>query len=1404
MSSETLQILIGVVGVFSQLILLSREITKLVDASSKDHDGKVARHLPATFLAKIQRGKSVLDLSFVILCAAFFSLLTTDSLIVSGRNPATGPFNIFLVILITLIYVGILLTAWYINKTEMVVGFLAIITLAVLIISPGGPFNKETDGVESGLNIFLIVPVAALITISATMLIYSFGSPLSRTVDRKRRIIVFVTLVVVGLFAAVAIGRQVDDYIAKDARTPKFSTPEVKTFARSVLQQPLEEKRAFYRYASEICLTDFYRNAFDNTQPEQPQTVATPAPAPSPAKSPGQTQATATPSASPASSSVSPEQRRQIELTTVSDIRRAYSNSSATSIYSFLSEYEDTITKAYQHDLSESEQARLAKSRMELLVGKFKDSLDITQKLGALRDRLNWIHPVGIGRTSDAAIPLPDKTAKARLAIISKYRLISVLHDQEKQRTELFREFSYPDEVRSYYMDDAERLKQLRATYGYYPPSDIDRNATSAYYKPNLFPSTFTNNGDLQIANFLKEQLSLPLDQDAAIVYQEYRAFAAQQVKQRLQTGNTDKWILAFTQLNPKSHQALYYSLLRQGNLGTDTVLTLLSKLKANGTDFSEFINSSDPFRVRKIRDQLTANPPAIEQNLEPLARKLRELDANDKKTLATLLQSSEFSYTGPSFPVEYLFTDNVLTFISEIGHDLDSSQQKEFLTALLDPIWYSIGFVSNQPNAQSAQGITDPRLETFRSYSREDQENILHQLAISLYQPGGPHSFDPIRLLIAQVRFWSDTFGWISATILCIPLLVGLTLLGAYFARLLIMRDRMREIVASEHSEFTDVRNTLGTPVELFGRTSLIRTLKNLAERGWSTIGVVGRRGVGKSRVLHALSVSDADGMNNRETDESSLSIRVWVSSPSKFTEEEFISSIYERLALSTESAIANFLGAKPLATRMIENKMAISSMWGYGIATLLLTIIVYYMSNRLSRTDIVAIWIPILVLVFTSLGLFVHYISKLQPVNLTSWLQREKSQNPHTYLLYRDVYKVLGSLKLSSFIGHAKESVKGVSGIGKSIVLGILTFVIAGTSLWLAIAIENPVQRGWNVILWAAILVLFASVMLWLYYFRKTEKVEGGNWTTGQTLMSLIVDYRTFASAVVYRLNKGALNYEGKNKFTILVCIDELDKIVDFEEIRAFIRRIKAIFEIPGLYYYISIAEDTLRSLYLGATTGKTEIDSAFDHIVRVPALPCYESESVARAYLQKNLEPMQLPARICRLIAALAFGIPRDIIRRCDEFIQDVIEESNREVVNSPTPYGLVRKVRLRQLNLAYELQQLSSEQIAALAGSPADCASAAREMIRTVRSKEPTARLVLLVWVLALAEIAVETANDQNWERISEGICNYGYKLSDAPFSDLITQIKELSDSFLVAKVPTSSNGSPEKTVLAKQL
>jgi hypothetical protein len=792
------------------------------------------------------------------------------------------------------------------------------------------------------------------------------------------------------------------------------------------------------------------------------------------------------------------------------------------------------------------------------------------------------------------------------------------------------------------------------------------------------------------------------------------------------------------------------------------------SALTKGGTSAPYTLKSS----LESYSRALPSQPPSGEPPLKQLAYEIAA--KNNPNLTATVL--GLLGKEDPSIPIQPLFESKVFDFAKKFDESLAGDAKQDFFNVIVDPVWY---VVKNLRGDATASPAVDDKLATALDVFRNDndlsdaeRDSILHQLAISLYQPGGDYSLDPISLLIVQAKTWSEAAALVCAAIIMLPLLVLCALCGGYFARKLVARDRMRELISKELEGYSEVSDTIGTPVELYGRDDVLRNLHSLAERGWSTIGVVGRRGVGKSRILNALSKEDLGR-------EESPAVKVWVASPSRFQEDDFIASIFERLAISTEGAVATFLGAKPLSIRRIESRAMRVSLWYYAGALTLFLFVTYQMYDRLTRADIVITWLPIAALLFSSLFLLLHYVSKLQPVDLSSWLQRDRAHNPHTVMLYREVNEAL------KFLNHRARQPSGDRAKQRGIAVRSLVMNVLFATLLISLGYFLLAQLGdlisgsasfWDAAL--PLLVIFGSIGGWVLLYQQKDNSEESAAARGQSIMSLIADYRSFASTIVYRLKQGALGESARRKFSVLICIDELDKIVDFEEIRAFVRRIKAIFEVPGVYYYVSLAEDTLKSLYLGAAAGKNEIDSSFDHIVRIPPLSCDVGESIAASYLQSHSSG-DLPPRLARVIATLSYGVPRDIIRRCDEFIA-------RSGVAKITPAQMARELRQIQAGLAYELRQLASRQVDDFGGNALHAALTAQQLLVSTDGadgdpEQLQRRLILSLWIITLSEIAVDLLDDKRWREISEELCQVGYKLSVDQISDLLPQVEQLHAS-----------------------
>ena len=111
-----------------------------------------------------------MDLTFVLLSAALFSLVLSDSLLVSGHTLSPGLALILKVLAITVVITGVLIAGWhrYSASTERVIGTFALMTLLVLLFSRGGPFSTVLGSGEPTPDLFW--PIATLFVLSVTIL----------------------------------------------------------------------------------------------------------------------------------------------------------------------------------------------------------------------------------------------------------------------------------------------------------------------------------------------------------------------------------------------------------------------------------------------------------------------------------------------------------------------------------------------------------------------------------------------------------------------------------------------------------------------------------------------------------------------------------------------------------------------------------------------------------------------------------------------------------------------------------------------------------------------------------------------------------------------------------------------------------------------------------------------------------------------------------------------------------------------------------------------------------------------------------------------------------------------------------------------------------------------------------
>lgn len=962
-----------------------------------------------------------------------------------------------------------------------------------------------------------------------------------------------------------------------------------------------------------------------------------------------------------------------------------------------------------------------------------------------LSDRLLLVHPTVRKGNNQLDLNLPGITAKDRFEALSNKRIISVMSGQQNLLLKFYNIFQYNQEViesLGYSID--EQNKQLLFSKERERLRIIQDN--QKYYE-SLFPSLPVRNYN---TDFFHEQLALPEPEELYVAYAIYRDVAP-----RYQASSIQKVKAEFNKLKPEVQKAFIVYVTDGSNLNNYKIIAKIVEEAKNANlkipNLEAQASSIDIIGLRTLIEPGPKPGSMSESNIvkqfADVINKIFQSDAQEKQGLSELLGKDT-----PEIPISNLFNEDTYKFISDIQSQLGDQQKIVLFSILKDPVTPTIQRIAETLSPYQEQKDWLPSsLKKFTQLTPENQEAILQHLAIATYRAQGAYSLEPLSLLIFQAQSLSYWLAFLCATILLLPIIFIAILLGGFFGSKLVERDRTRELIAAErsHGEQVNQSHTLGIPVELQGREDFLERLKKLSGRGWSTIAVVGRRGVGKSRILHELYQPSISTSSN-------YGVRVWISAPSQYQEEDFIESTLELLALNAEKAVAQYLEALPFTVRRLEALLANSGLVVFVIATSILAFLLLMIYGRLQRPEVMITWFPILLVVVASISCLVAHLAHLQPLDLSPWLESDRTYSPHTVLLYRRIQEVFKYIRSRQF-----QVGKWLGLIGNREVLVTIVGLVFGLAVGFLIAVSsNSTPAFW-------LFFIASSIISGIAVYKTTGKeLRSGR---GDSLMSLISEYRNFATIVVYRIEQGALSQGAKN---VMICIDELDKIIELDELRDFLRRMKGIFEIPGVYYYLSLSEDALAALYLGSAEGKNEVDSSFDHIVRIPPLSWEKSQDVAKNYLEKR-QFSQLNPKMVDVLVAISFGIPRDILRCCDELMA-----SKTSVITEPQQF--VEQKRKEQVEIAADSHAWSIQQRETLKGEPFQSAKAARRLLEKINdtaSNLRELRVLVFIWILCCIECAYDL-EDSKRQALLKKLYDLGYSITLSLPSDLIAQMDQL--------------------------
>jgi len=136
--------------------------------------------------------------------------------------------------------------------------------------------------------------------------------------------------------------------------------------------------------------------------------------------------------------------------------------------------------------------------------------------------------------------------------------------------------------------------------------------------------------------------------------------------------------------------------------------------------------------------------------------------------------------------------------------------------------------------------------------------------------------------------------------------------------------------------------------------------------------------------------------------------------------------------------------------------------------------------------------------------------------------------------------------------------------------------------------------------------------------------------------SLPEIIEGYRQFIEVIT-------------SKYTVVIAIDEMDKLESDEKAERFLNEIKVLFGLPHCFYLISISESAMSSFERRGLPFRDVFDSSFDRVIFVDYL------KFQHAYQLLRRRVIGLPVPFVCLCYCLSGGLPRDLIRKCRDLLE-----------------------------------------------------------------------------------------------------------------------------------------------------
>lgn len=161
-------------------------------------------------------------------------------------------------------------------------------------------------------------------------------------------------------------------------------------------------------------------------------------------------------------------------------------------------------------------------------------------------------------------------------------------------------------------------------------------------------------------------------------------------------------------------------------------------------------------------------------------------------------------------------------------------------------------------------------------------------------------------------------------------------------------------------------------------------------------------------------------------------------------------------------------------------------------------------------------------------------------------------------------------------------------------------------------------------------------------------------------QTYPEIVDALKRFLGRTALELHKEQEKEGGKLR-TLVIGIDELDRIEPAAAARTFLNELKAVFDVPNCLFVLSVSDEALRDSELAPVGRRDAFDSAIDEVVRVEPL------DQRRAELLLGRRVTRLPVPFAALFYCLSGGMPRDLLRTARAGIAYVSPDQPRSLTD-----------------------------------------------------------------------------------------------------------------------------------------